>query len=50
MRDCRALYTGAVHAPYPLMCLAFGCAYACGAGYGLGGLCVALCAVARDGC
>ena len=35
-----ALYTGAVHASYPVMCLAFACAYACGAGYSLGALCV----------
>ena len=37
-----ALYTGALHASYPVMCLAFACAYACGAGYSLGALCVAL--------
>ena len=35
-----ALYTGAAHASYPVMCLAFACAYACGAGYSLGALCV----------
>jgi hypothetical protein len=34
----RALYNGVVTVSYPVMCLAFACAYACGAGYGLGAL------------